>query len=192
MPEQFDAAWEYWTGDPEVEEFLAEQANPRALLALYRMPGAFDDIRGFGFVRAIRNGYVTCKPRQKRPEQHREPKDKHARYRKRLQSEGKCPRCGTPCAPYFECQDHRESRKARKKAYYRLKNELPDEFGNLPRGKYSVAPPVVKAVRELVKMVKANENPGDVARRLIPELEKIMKQKQVGSVTEQTAVEAAS
>lgn len=33
--------------------------------------------------------------------------DKHQRYRRKCISEGRCPHCGKPCAPYVECPERR-------------------------------------------------------------------------------------
>lgn len=64
------------------------------------------------------------------------PKDKHARYRLKLREEGRCPRCGKPAWPYFECADHRASRKTEKRKWFRKKRGLPVEYeGYLPRGR---------------------------------------------------------
>jgi hypothetical protein len=63
MPD-ISEAWEYWTGDPEVEEFLAEQANPRGLRAGDKMPGAFFDNRGYGFIRSKIKTETDTKPRK--------------------------------------------------------------------------------------------------------------------------------
>lgn len=38
--------------------------------------------------------------------------DKHKRYRLKCISEGLCPHCGKPCAPYYECDDRRFYRKS--------------------------------------------------------------------------------
>jgi hypothetical protein len=66
MAEQFDARWEYWTGDPEVEEFLAEEMSPSALRPEHRMPGAFFDNRGYGFIRPKVPHDPTTSPQRKR------------------------------------------------------------------------------------------------------------------------------
>ncbi len=34
--------------------------------------------------------------------------NKYQRYRQKCISEGRCPHCGKPCAPYFECAERRE------------------------------------------------------------------------------------
>lgn len=46
-------------------------------------------------------------PRDVRPELCRAPRDKWARYRHRLIADGRCPHCGQPCAPYYECEYRR-------------------------------------------------------------------------------------
>ena len=33
--------------------------------------------------------------------------DKQQRYRQKCISEGRCPHCGKPCAPYYECEVRR-------------------------------------------------------------------------------------
>mgnify|MGYP001572816278 FL=1 len=45
------------------------------------------------------------------------PKDKHSRYRVKQQECGRCPHCGEPCAPYYEC----EARRFYKKLMYGLR-----------------------------------------------------------------------
>jgi hypothetical protein len=35
------------------------------------------------------------------------PKDKYGRYRARMRSSGRCPHCGKPCAPFYECETRR-------------------------------------------------------------------------------------
>lgn len=37
--------------------------------------------------------------------------DKHQRYRQRKIVQGKCPHCGNPCAPYYECEERRINKK---------------------------------------------------------------------------------
>lgn len=37
--------------------------------------------------------------------------EKNRRYRQKQISEGKCPHCGKPCAPYYECDKRRQYKK---------------------------------------------------------------------------------
>lgn len=37
-------------------------------------------------------------------------------YRARLKASGKCPHCGKPCAPFFECPERREYKNAHRRA----------------------------------------------------------------------------
>jgi len=38
-------------------------------------------------------------------------KDKHSRWRQKMVSEGKCPHCGEPCEPFYECANRRVNKK---------------------------------------------------------------------------------
>lgn len=49
--------------------------------------------------------------------------DKHKRYRQKCISEDRCPHCGKPCAPYYECEERRKYKRLSRKreiipAYY--------------------------------------------------------------------------
>ncbi len=41
------------------------------------------------------------------------PTDKHSRYRLKQQEAGRCPHCGKPCAPYYECATRRFQKRLR-------------------------------------------------------------------------------
>lgn len=43
------------------------------------------------------------------------PGDKYKRYKQKLVSEGRCPHCGKPCAPYVECEERRAYKRAKAK-----------------------------------------------------------------------------
>jgi hypothetical protein len=51
--------------------------------------------------------YGTSLPGRQRGDPNKPILDKHDKYRRRLKAEGKCQRCGTPCAPYALCVVHR-------------------------------------------------------------------------------------
>lgn len=36
---------------------------------------------------------------------------KQQRYRRKCLSDGRCPHCGEPCAPYYECEDRRRTKR---------------------------------------------------------------------------------
>ena len=38
--------------------------------------------------------------------------NKQQRYQKKMVASGRCPHCGKPCAPYYECEDRRSYRKS--------------------------------------------------------------------------------
>lgn len=38
--------------------------------------------------------------------------DKYQRYKQKCVSEGRCPHCGKPCAPYYECDERRAYKKS--------------------------------------------------------------------------------
>lgn len=56
--------------------------------------------------------------------------NKHQRYRQKCISEGRCPHCGKPCAPYYTCEERRNYKK--KKA---SKNHYKKHQGPRPKGK---------------------------------------------------------
>jgi hypothetical protein len=37
--------------------------------------------------------------------------DKHSRWRQKMVSEGRCPHCGKPCEPFYECEQRRANKK---------------------------------------------------------------------------------
>lgn len=37
--------------------------------------------------------------------------NKYSRYRRKCVQEGRCPHCGKPCAPYYECDDRRAQKR---------------------------------------------------------------------------------
>ncbi len=45
--------------------------------------------------------------------------NKYQRYRHKMISQGKCPHCGKPCAPFYECEDRRK-RKSMSKLLRRM------------------------------------------------------------------------
>lgn len=69
---------------------------------------------------------MWAKPRKKKPiEELTPPKDKHARYRRKLQLDGRCPRCGKECAPFSHCAIHLITQKNRNRKAWRKKHGLP-------------------------------------------------------------------
>lgn len=52
-------------------------------------------------------GSRVLPPRGRKASRWKAPKDKYARYRVKQQEVGRCPHCGKPCAPYYECNDRR-------------------------------------------------------------------------------------
>jgi hypothetical protein len=52
--------------------------------------------------------------------------NKSQRYRARMKKEGRCPHCGKPCAPFFECEERRAYKNAQRRA--RLKGLGPILF----------------------------------------------------------------
>lgn len=54
--------------------------------------------------------------------------NKSQRYQLKLRRAGKCPKCGKPCAPYYECDYHRQINRlkmAKKRAGIRLDAGIP-------------------------------------------------------------------
>jgi hypothetical protein len=58
-------------------------------------------------------------PRRKTQNREKPARDKYSNYRKRMVSEGRCPHCGKPCAPFYECAERRG-----KKQFARVLREL--------------------------------------------------------------------
>lgn len=52
-------------------------------------------------------------PRTRTGYSHKRTFTKQARYRQRLIESGRCPHCGRPCQPYYECEDMRRKRRER-------------------------------------------------------------------------------
>lgn len=44
--------------------------------------------------------------------------DKYQRYKQKCVSEGRCPHCGKPCAPFYECDERRIYKKANRTLQY--------------------------------------------------------------------------
>ena len=61
--------------------------------------------------------------------------NKQKRYKEKLISEGRCPHCGVPCAPFVECEERRayKSRKAKEKTLVHKKSGKPGDKRFLPR-----------------------------------------------------------
>ena len=47
--------------------------------------------------------------------------DKQKRYRQKCALEGRCPHCGQPCAPYYECDERRAYKKSNTTLRYLVK-----------------------------------------------------------------------
>lgn len=103
---------------PTVAQILAEEiAREEAI--------PFDEARARALdrehARRMADGYRGGGPRRANPLPPRPGSRTHmrgviadtnkARYRQRMIAAGRCPHCGTPCAPYFLCARHREYKK---------------------------------------------------------------------------------
>lgn len=52
----------------------------------------------------------TTQPRTRRTIT-RDPRDKQDAWKLRQIAAGRCPRCGKPCAPFYECETHRANKR---------------------------------------------------------------------------------
>lgn len=51
--------------------------------------------------------------------------NKYQRYRQKCISEGRCPHCGKPCAPYYECEERREYKRNKTASTHYKKSQGP-------------------------------------------------------------------
>lgn len=82
--------------------------------------------------------------------------DKHQRYRLKCRSEGRCPHCGKPCAPFAECDD----RRAWKGVHRVLSRGVKDGIFKKTAGGYQLKDATIKVV------TKVSGRKGD--RRFLP------------------------
>ena len=59
---------------------------------------------------------------------------KQSRYRKKMQDEGRCPKCGKPSFPFNECVDHRESQAIKRQLRKSLNAGVIEIIDRGPRG----------------------------------------------------------